>query len=468
MLALFVILFVVVVYAGARAVLLTAAADRITTVAVQVERELQTLSANPFGAVSTRTALADQSFLDGFSGGGLFIEAFNQYRRPIGKSTNLGTSDLPATLEQPWKPHSAVDHPGAWGFSNIPGGRMLVNVQSLRSAGRVEATVSIAESLGTMDAILKGFRNFLILGLLVALGFIVIASVSLARAALGPIGHITRAAQEIGGDDLAKRLNWTGRGDELGALAQTFDEMLARLEAAFARERRFIADASHELKTPLTVINANAQMLARWGAHDPTIMGEALSTIETESATMARVINAMLTLAKTDNPEALTFETVDLSRVVREVGTALAPTAQAKGVALDVAVDPSSEVCVRGEPGLLRQLVTNLTENAIKFTDKGSVQLAAGLHDGHARLTVRDSGRGISPDAQAHVFERFYRADPARSRDIEGTGLGLAVVSNIVRVHGGSVNVDSRIGEGTTFTVDLPLAGPSETSPPAS
>jgi len=469
-LALLVILFVVVIYAGARSVLLTAAADRISTVAEQMARELQvrTLSANPFGAVSTRTALADQSFLDGLSGGGLFIEAFNQYGLPIGKSTNLGTSDLPATIAQPWKPHSYTAHPGAWGISSTAGGRILVNVQSLQSGGgHVEATVAIAESLATTDEILHGFRTFLILGLIIALGFIAIASVSLARAALGPIGQITRAAQEISGEDLAKRLNWKGRDDELGALAQTFDEMLARLEAAFARERRFIADASHELKTPLTVINANAQMLARWGARDPKIMGEALSTIEAESATMARVINAMLTLAKTDNPEALTFEAVDVTRLVRDVGSALQPAAQAKGIALELAVDETREAYARGEPGLLRQLVTNLTENAIKFTDTGTVWLSAGLHDGRARVTVRDSGRGIPPDALPHIFERFYRADPARSRHVEGTGLGLAVVNNIVRVHGGTIGVDSEAGAGTTFTVDLPLDRPSAPSPPA-
>jgi two-component system, OmpR family, sensor kinase len=464
-LALLLCAFVVVIYAGARSVLLTAGADRISTVADQVERELQTLSANPFGAVSARTALADQTFIDGFSGGGLFIEAFNQYGRPIGKSTNLGAGDLPTRMDQPWKPRTAFED-GTWGFATTSAGRLLVNSFPVRNGKTVEATVEVAESLSGMDAILKGFRTFLLLGLIVALAFIIVASVSLARAALGPIGEITRAAKEISGEDLAKRLNWTGRADELGALAQTFDEMLARLEAAFARERRFIADASHELKTPLTVINANAQMLARWAGRDPKVMGEALSTIEAESATMARVINAMLMLAKTDNPDALTFETVDMSRLVCEVGTALQPNARSKGIALEMSVDPQWEANVRGEPGLLRQLVTNLTENAIKFTDNGAVRLGLSQRDGRVDLTVHDSGRGIPREALAHIFERFYRADPARSRHIEGTGLGLAVVNNIVRVHGGTVSVASEPGEGTTFTVELPLERPSSASPP--
>ncbi len=460
-------MFVFAIYAGARSVLLTASADRITAVSGELDRELQVQSANPFGPVSARTALGEQSFLDGFSGTGLFIEAYNQYSRPIGKSTNLGTNDLPFAPTSAWKPHSRIEHPGAWGFADTQDGRVLMNVKPIGAGPNLEATVIIAESLNDVDAILKGFRNFLLLGLAVALSIVIIASVSLARAALGPIGEITRAAQEITGEELAKRLDWKHRADELGALATTFDAMLGRLEAAFVRERRFIADASHELKTPLTVINANAQMLARWGARDPKIMGDALATIEAESATMARVINAMLTLAKTDNPEALTFETVDLAQVVSEVGTALEPNARAKGITLDVAIDPEGEAYVRGEPGLLRQLVTNLTENAIKFTDNGSVHLAISRRDGHVDVTVRDSGRGIPQDALPHIFDRFYRADPARSRHIEGTGLGLAVVNNIVRVHGGIVKVDSAEGKGTTFTVDLPLAAPFSTSPPA-
>jgi signal transduction histidine kinase len=463
-LALLVIVFAIVVYAGARIVLLAETADRITAVAERITRELQAVSSDPFGSVSARTALADQTFLDGFAGGGVYIEAFNQYGRPIGKSTNLGPIELPVQPEQPWQPHSTVAHPGAWGIAKLPDGRALVNQLTVRSGSSVVATVSVAQSLASMDSILEGFRNFLLLGLAVALGFIAIASVSLARSALGPIDRIARAAREIGGEDLSKRVNWKGRADELGALAQTFDDMLERLEAAFARERRFIADASHELKTPLTVINANAQMLARWGARDPKIVGEALSTIETESSTMARVINAMLTLAKTDNPDALTFETVDLTSLVSEIAITLRPSAESKGLALELEVDQDRETLVRGEPGLLRQLVTNLAENAIKFTEAGTLCLAVRQRGSYVELAVIDSGPGIPADAVPHVFERFYRSDPARSRKVEGTGLGLAVVNNIVRVHGGRITVDSRIGEGTTFVVILPMAT-SSTSP---
>jgi heavy metal sensor kinase len=468
-LAVLMIIFVGVIYAGARGVLLAAAADRVREVSQEMTRELQALNtSNPFGAVPVRTSLANQDFLNGFSGssGGLFIEAFNQYGRPIGKSANLGTGDLPTQLSQFNRPHIAGTN-GDWAIATSSSGRLLINKLTMRSGSTVEATVYIGESLSSTDAILKRFRGFLLLGLLLALCFIALASTSLARAALGPIGQITRAAQEITGEDLGKRLNWKGRADELGALAKTFDDMLARLESAFARERRFIADASHELKTPLTVINANSQMLARWGARNPEIMAEALRTIEMESATMARVINAMLTLAKTDDPRALSLESVDFGQVVQEVGLAMQPRAHEKGLTLRVQGTDDLDAHVHGEPGLLRQLVTNLTENAIKFTQSGTITLSLHVRDGQVELLVQDTGSGIPSDALPHIFERFYRADPARSRKVEGTGLGLAVVNNIVRVHGGKIDVASAPGAGTTFTVDLPLEKPPQPSPKA-
>lgn len=455
-------LFVAVIEIGAQSVLLSSAADRSATVATQVARELESLSNSPFGPVSVRTALADPSFLDEFAGTGLFVEAFNEFGKPIGKSTNLGTADLVTSGLAPWKPRASPPNL-RWGLRQNDGQRSLVNWQTIHDNNHTAATVYVAQSLGPIDAILRSFRLFLLGGLLAALCFIALASSSLARAALGPIGEITQAAGEISGEDLAKRLNWKGRADELGALAQTFDDMLARLEAAFARERRFIADASHELKTPLTVINANAQMLTRWGTRDEAIMREALATIQQESATMARVINAMLTLAKTDNPEALTFERVNLRDLVRDVSASLQPNAAAKGIALSV--DADADAAVRGEAGLLRQLVTNLTENAIKFTDAGSVTLGVANDNGTAQLLVQDTGRGIPDDAVPHIFDRFYRADPARSRMVEGTGLGLAVVNNIVKVHRGQIRVASRLGKGTTFTVTLPGHGQPEGQP---
>ncbi|HXW76577.1 MAG TPA: HAMP domain-containing sensor histidine kinase, partial [Candidatus Eremiobacteraceae bacterium] len=347
---------------------------------------------------------------------------------------------------------------GDWGVAKIATGSILFKklaVHATDDSSPIVATIYVADSLASVQSEEQRFGVFLLVSLALALTAIVIVSAFLARGTISPIEQIARAAGEIGGEDLAKRLNWKGREDELGQLATTFDEMLGRLEAAFMRERRLIADASHELKTPLTVINANAQMLERWGDRDDTIRREGLATIRNESASMARVLNAMLTLAKTDNPDALNMEPVEAASVVKDAATAMRPNAEAKGLSLTV--DVNGPAWVRGEPGLLRQLITNLTENAIKFTKEGRIAVALTRTAWNARITVGDTGPGIPADALPHIFDRFYRADPARSRHVEGTGLGLAVVRNIVRVHGGTISVASEEGKGTTFTIELPL-----------
>jgi signal transduction histidine kinase len=323
--------------------------------------------------------------------------------------------------------------------------------------------VYVAQSLASVNQTLGSFAVFLVVSFVGAVLLVVVSGIWLGRAAIGPINEISQSVQEIGGADLAKRLNWQGRRDELGRLAAQFDEMLGRLEAAFARERRFISDASHELKTPLTVINANAQMLERWGDRDEAVRREALEAIRHESAQMARVINAMLTLAKTDTGTSLAVEPLNLRSIVSEVANTLRPRATEKGLTLETRCD--SDAYVLGEPGLIRQLVLNLTENAIKFTQAGGVTISMGAENSHAHLDVADTGPGIPADALPHVFERFYRADPAHSRVVEGTGLGLAVVSSIVRAHGGEISVKSPAGGGTTVCVTLPalvLAGDGE------
>jgi two-component system OmpR family sensor kinase len=459
LLALFVLAFSGAVYLEASRVVWNTAADRVDGVAQEIESFVRAEANDPFGPVSAVTALADQSTLDSFVGPGLYVEVYNPAGYRIAKTTDLGDADLPSSGYQPWR--SSYGAPGEWGIASIASGPVLTHITTMRAStggdatGTPVATVYVAESLKGVYDEERGFAIFLLISVGLALAAVAAGSAWLARATVSPINAIAQAAGEIGGDDLAKRLNWQGRTDELGMLAATFDDMLSRLEAAFARERRLIADASHELKTPLTVINSNAQMLERWADSDEAIRREAIATIRSESASMARVLNAMLTLAKTDDPRALSMEPTELSALIKDAASALRTSATQKGITLEVEADPPAWVL--GEPGLLRQLVTNLMENAIKFTAAGGVRVRLRTFGGRARIEVIDTGRGIAADALPHVFERFYRADPARSRAVEGTGLGLAVVRNIVRVHNGSVSVSSQENKGTTFTVDVPL-----------
>ena len=458
-LALFVVAFAGAVYLEATRVVWNAAAGRADGVAQEIESFVRAEANDPFGPLSAVQALADQGTLDTFVGPGLYVEVYNSAGFRVDKTTNLGDADLPLSGYRGWPPPSGST--GDWGITQAPMGPLLERISQLRGpSGAPPLTLCVGVSLSAVYEEERNFGIFLLISVLLALGAVVAASAWLARGTVSPINAIARAARDIGGEDLAKRLNWTGRHDELGMLADTFDDMLSRLEAAFARERRLIADASHELKTPLTVINSNAQMLERWADRDETIRRESIEAIRAESANMARVLNAMLTLAKTDEPRALAMEPTDLTAVVRDAALALRPAAEEKGLALDVHVD--GPAIVLGEPGLLRQLITNLTENAIKFTTTGEVRVSLARAGRWARVAVSDSGRGIPPDALPHIFERFYRADPARSRAVEGTGLGLAVVRNIVRVHNGDVSVASQPGKGTTFTIDLPIVAGSD------
>ena len=448
------LLFATVVLFGANRVLYQSAAERVEGASMALQSYSR--AGNPlFGSTSIVELLAQEGALDTFAGPGLYVEAFNPSGARIGASSNLASADLPTSGYRPWRLEGVTPGTsGQWGIADTRLGPVLAHWHVVYDNGRPIATVYVAQSLASIRQSVGAFGVFLLLSFAGALALIVFSGVWLARTAIGPINEIASAAQDIGGQDLATRLNWQNRRDELGRLAARFDDMLARLEAAFARERRFISDASHELKTPLTVINANAQMLERWGDRDETVRREALEAIRHESAQMARVINAMLTLAKTDSSDGLSFEPLNMRPLVSDVANSLRARAAEKGLTLDAKCE--GDAYVVGEPGLLRQLIVNLTENAIKFTQRGGVTLSMHTENSHARLDVSDTGPGIPEAALPHVFERFYRADPAHSRAVEGTGLGLAVVNSIVRAHGGRIGVRSSVGEGTTFSVTLP------------
>jgi signal transduction histidine kinase len=195
-------------------------------------------------------------------------------------------------------------------------------------------------------------------------------------------------------------------------------------------------------------------MLARWGDRDEAIRKESLQTIITESSMLAEMVNGMLTLAKADSGDGVPKEPLSLASVAKEAVGATAQRAADKGLALEF--EASDSPIVEGDAALLRQMITNLIDNAIKFTEHGSVTVRVKNDSSDAVVEVQDTGPGIDPDALPLVFDRFYRADKARSRDVAGTGLGLAIVRSIVRVHGGSVKATRPAQGGTLFRVALP------------
>jgi signal transduction histidine kinase len=311
------------------------------------------------------------------------------------------------------------------------------------------------------EQLLSTFALILPLGLVAAL----LMGTWIASHALGAVDQIITEVREItDGRSLHRRLAEPVVKDELGRLAQTLNQMMTRLERSFIALRRFTADASHELKTPLTVLRAGVERAIT----TPNLPQDTLATLEEtlqEINRMAELVDALLTLARADEGIApLHRESVDLRGIVEEVQETGELLAEEAGVTMEVAT-ATEPMVVSVDASRIRQLILNLVTNAVKYTPAGgSVRMQLGPVNGRVALSVADTGIGIAPGDLPHIFDRFWRADSARTRTGErpGSGLGLAICKWIAEAHGGRIDVVSRPGRGTTFTVTLPrLAAPS-------
>jgi heavy metal sensor kinase len=280
---------------------------------------------------------------------------------------------------------------------------------------------------------------------------------------LAPIGRITGVAREIQATDLSRRIRMQGPNDELKQLADTFDAMLARIDAAFAAQQQFLADASHELRNPLAIIRTNADLALSDPEPQQEELRQAVVVVKRASDRMARLVDDLLALARREAP-TFAIEPVDLGRVASEASDEFVAPAEARGIVLDRAVAPG--VVVMGDSDALKRAIANLLENAVRLAPVDSrIRLAVGSERDLAWIAVSDEGPGIAPEHQPKVFDRFWRADKARSRADGGTGLGLSIVRQIAQTHGGDVQLQSRVGVGSTFTIWLPVA--SLTNEPA-
>jgi signal transduction histidine kinase len=298
----------------------------------------------------------------------------------------------------------------------------------------------------------------------------------LADRSFRPVVAITEAARQISESDLSRRLN-LGRHDELGRLAGTFDQMLARLQAAFERQRQFTADASHELRTPLTIVDLEAHR-ALAAVRSPEEYRRALTVIQSENAYMAALVNDLLTLSRMDAGRlAMDVEEVDLGDLAAEVVERLTPLARRTSVELSTGELP--ELIAKGDRRYLMQALTNLVENAIKYVRAPVKRVRLELRtmqEGDrviGSVSVEDNGPGIPTEHLPRLFDRFYQIDQARSRNPEppedpsgedsgtsGAGLGLSIVQAIVQAHGGTIVVSSDVGKGTRFELRLPVLTP--------
>lgn len=276
----------------------------------------------------------------------------------------------------------------------------------------------------------------------------------LARRALTPIEQIVCRARQISTTDLSQRLGPPNYNDEVGHLVTTLDEMLERLSQAFKRQQQFTGDASHELRTPLAVIRSQAET-ALSCARAPDEYRRALVSIRDQAEWMSDLVSKLLFMARSDDGrEQLTLETLNLADLVEGVASEFRKPAEDKGLRLTTSIEDT--VAVKGDQTRLTQLLTNLVDNAIKYTPAGRVSIGLERRGRWAVVKIEDTGIGIPPEHLPHVFERFYRVDKARSRSEGSFGLGLSISDWIARSHGGRIDVQSLVGTGTTFSVYLP------------
>jgi heavy metal sensor kinase len=282
----------------------------------------------------------------------------------------------------------------------------------------------------------------------------------LARRSLAPVVAMSEQARRISAQNLDQRLPIANPRDELGRLAATLNELLARLSNSFVQQRQFMADASHELRTPLSAIRTASAVTLQQEDRERSEYREALTIVEQQARRLSRIVEDMFVLARADaGPPALQSTEFYLDELVAETARAAALLAGQKNLQLQVA--PLPETLFRGDEGLLRQMLWNLLDNAIKHTPEGGrVRIALESRDRECVITVTDTGIGIPPEAQPHIFERFYRADPARSRaesaNEGGSGLGLPIARWIAEAHHGGLELQCSAETGSTFAAVLP------------
>lgn len=337
------------------------------------------------------------------------------------------------------------------------GDTFRVRIVPIEKDGQITGALEVGRATGDVTDTLGTLLLILAIAYPITLATASLGGVFLAGRALSPIDRITRLARRISAEDLGQRLDLRLPDDEVGRLARTFDEMIARLDEAFRRQRQFTADASHELRTPMTVIKGQIEV-ALQRERDPQAYRSVLQAVNEEVDRMIRLVGSLLTLARADAGQIpITLEPVSLPDVVGAAVEQVQPLAGQRGV--DLQMFSSRPVTLRADDDLVLQLLLNLLDNAIKYTAAGGeVAVGWNANGRDVELWVRDTGSGIAREHLPHLFDRFYRVDKARSRAEGGTGLGLSICRWIAEAHGGSISVESAPGQGTTFRIMLPAA----------
>lgn len=374
-----------------------------------------------------------------YSPAGELLQAIGPYR-----DLPITTTDLAAARQQHATYTTQIEP-----FAHDP---IRIYTAPVLRGNDLVAILQIAENIEEIHEILDRLLKRVLVGgpalvLVAALGGYWVAA-----RALAPIDQITQTARRISAEDLTERLNLPNHEDEVSRLSATFDAMLNRLEEAFRRERQFTADASHELRTPLAAMQAILGFM-RSEKRSVEDYEQAMADLGEETERLRTLVENLLRLARGDLQRLAVREPVDFSVLLMDVCDSLQPLAEAKGVSLTCQTTPN--LLLWGDSDNLVRLLVNLVDNAIKYTEHGGILVTADQDAEAIWVTVADTGVGIQAEHLPYIFDRFYRVE--RSRTTPSSGLGLAIALEIVRSHGGSIDVKSIYGQGTVFTVRLPL-----------
>ena len=271
---------------------------------------------------------------------------------------------------------------------------------------------------------------------------------------LAPIRDITDMAATLSASNLSNRINVAGMKNELKELATVINTMLDRIERSYNSQKQFVSDASHELRTPIAVIQGYVNMLRRWGKDDKTVLDEGINAIAQETASMKELVESLLFLARHDKKtlmmEMSSFDVLDVVSELHKEAVMVTPEDT-------FVLSPSDHCVVEADRGMIKQVMRILCDNAVKYTPKGgTITIGVQRKPGGCTLSLSDTGPGIAPEELPKIFERFYRSDSARKAESSGHGLGLSIARIIVVAHGGKLRVRSKVGAGTTFSIDLP------------
>lgn len=317
------------------------------------------------------------------------------------------------------------------------------------------AVLVIGRSTEPIEEALGGLIRTLGIAIPLTLAFAAGGGFFLARRALKPVDQITQQAQTIEEADLSQRIEVKAK-DELGRLASTLNEMIDRLEKAFKRQQQFTSDASHELRAPLAIIEAESTLMLQKDRTNSEYR-QSLETISQEAHRIAHIVDQLLTLARADaGKEKLTLKEVNLNELISELSSDIEILCRDKG--LEFQLNQVEDLVVNGDDVKLRQLFLNLLDNAIRYTPSGgSISVSVYREGQMAVVSISDTGIGISREDLPHIFDRFYRVDKVRSPNKGGSGLGLAISRQIAEAHRGKIEVQSEVGKGSIFSVFLPL-----------